>query len=133
MATNKIVKKAREYIGTPFQHQGRLKGVGVDCVGLVVCVAKELKLSDYDFLEYSRIPTGNMLEALLVTHLDKIPKSEARSGDIYLLRIDKEPQHLAIVSDKGIIHAYSGSGGVVEHSVNEKWHKRIIAAFRFRG
>ena len=39
-----VVTAAREWIDTPFHHQARLKGVGVDCVGLVIGVARELAL-----------------------------------------------------------------------------------------
>ena len=39
-----VVREAKTWLGTPFHHQGRLKGVGVDCAGVIVCVAKELKL-----------------------------------------------------------------------------------------
>ena len=28
-----IVAAAREYLDTPFVHQGRVKGVGIDCAG----------------------------------------------------------------------------------------------------
>lgn len=132
MATNKIVETAREYIGTPFQHQGRLKGVGVDCAGLIICVAHDIGYTDYDFTAYSRIPSGGRLEALLLQYLDIIPINEAAPGDVYLLKIDREPQHLAIVSDHGIIHSYSGSGGVVEHRLDDKWKARIRMALRFR-
>ena len=33
-----VVAAAREWLGTPFHHQARLRGVGVDCVGLVIGV-----------------------------------------------------------------------------------------------
>lgn len=36
-----IVCSARKRIGTPFKHQGRKAGVGLDCIGLVVDVFKE--------------------------------------------------------------------------------------------
>ena len=38
------VRVARTYIDTPFQHMGRLPGVGLDCAGVLVCVARELSL-----------------------------------------------------------------------------------------
>jgi NlpC/P60 family putative phage cell wall peptidase len=30
-----ILEEARSWIGTPYQHQASLKGVGCDCIGLV--------------------------------------------------------------------------------------------------
>lgn len=35
MTRDEIVAAARGWIGTPYQHQASLKGVGADCLGLV--------------------------------------------------------------------------------------------------
>ncbi len=35
-----VVRTARTWLGTPYHHQGRLKGVGVDCAGLLIGVAQ---------------------------------------------------------------------------------------------
>ena len=51
---SRIVATAREYLLTPFHHQGRKKGVGIDCVGLIACVGHELGILDYDCTDYSR-------------------------------------------------------------------------------
>ena len=37
---NDIVTEARTWVRTPYHHQARLKGVGVDCAGLVIGVAR---------------------------------------------------------------------------------------------
>ena len=34
-----VVKEARTWIGTPFVHQGRTKGLACDCLGLMIGVA----------------------------------------------------------------------------------------------
>jgi cell wall-associated NlpC family hydrolase len=133
MATSKkIIEKAREYIGTPFRHQGRLKGVGVDCAGLVVGVAKELKISDFDFRAYGAMPNSSKLQIILNEQMDKINVSDAKIGDVYLMKFDKEPQHLGIKTDIGIIHSYSDAGAVVEHRIDEIWQSRILGAYRFK-
>ncbi len=43
----------------------------------------------------------------------------------------REPQHVALVTDHGIIHSYSGVGKVVEHGLDDRWQQRITAAYRF--
>jgi cell wall-associated NlpC family hydrolase len=62
------VTEARTWVGTPFKHQGRTKGVGVDCLGIVLGVAEELdivRLTDREMKllsRYKRIP--NALEII---------------------------------------------------------------------
>lgn len=51
-----IVDEARSWVGTPFRHQARIKGLGVDCVGLLVGVGEVLGLEVYDQTGYGRQP-----------------------------------------------------------------------------
>ena len=37
----KLVETALTYLGTPFRHQGRTPGIGLDCAGLIICSANE--------------------------------------------------------------------------------------------
>lgn len=130
-----IVSKAREYLNTPFHHQGRLKGVGVDCIGLVVGTAKELGLTTHDSTDYTRQPTGQELLRHLRGHTIPVLKDDAQIGDIvvfWVARRDK-PQHIGFLTDKGIIHTYQGAERVVEHRLNEFWSVRVIHLFRFPG
>jgi NlpC/P60 family putative phage cell wall peptidase len=130
---SKIVAKAREYVGTPFHHQGRLKGVGVDCIGLVVCTYRDLELSHKDSLGYSKFPDGKTLEAGLTQSLDRIPVEEAVPGDVLVFRMRAHPCHIGIKTDHGVIHTYAGLGKVVEHRIDDFWQRRLCAAYRLRG
>ena len=58
-----VVAAARAHIGTPWQHQGRLRGVALDCAGLVIMVARDLGIvePDFDIRGYGRAPDGTML------------------------------------------------------------------------
>lgn len=129
----KIVNEARTWIGTPFKHQGRLKGIGVDCVGLVIGVAKELNLSDFDTINYSRVPNVELMGSLLNEHLIEIPVDEAIMGDIFWIKIKQHPQHLAIKSEYGIIHATSEIGKCVETLINDALKRKIYKAFKYKG
>ena len=40
--TDKVLTAARFWIGTPYRHQGRVRGVGCDCLGLVLGVWREV-------------------------------------------------------------------------------------------
>ncbi len=131
----KIVEKAREYLGTPFHHQGRLKGIGIDCIGLLSCVAHELGIFTKDNTNYSKHPDGKSLMNELNKYLDEIPSNTMNIGDILVFAISKRtkyPQHIGFVTDYGMIHTYQGSGEVVEHVLDDKWKKRICGCFKFR-
>jgi hypothetical protein len=145
--TNAIVACARGWIGTRFQHQGRLKKSGthkggVDCLGLLIGVAVELKLkgrnnqllAEADETFYPHYPDVRKLEARLGELLEPVGPGCIAAGDVLLISVDRSPQHLAIVSDMqqglGIIHAYAPARSVVEHYLDKWWRERIKAIFK---
>ena len=131
-----IVAAARTWLGTPWRHQGRLRGVAVDCAGLVVGVGRELGLLAFDTRAYGRLPDGQRLRALCDAHLDPKPVAGIAPGDVLLLRFTRHPQHLALAGDRGapfsLIHAYAEAGACVEHGADAKWLRRIVAAYSFK-
>lgn len=133
-----IVAEARDWMDTPFHHQARCKGTGVDCVGLVIGVCKQLKLTDFDHYTYSRIPDGTMMKATCEANMTQIPFTDLVPGDVILFRFGSHPQHLAIVGDHphgglSIIHAYAPNKKVVEMSLDHTWRDRIVACYRLPG
>lgn len=134
----KIVECAREYIGTAFHHQGRVKGVGVDCAGLVVCSIKDSGILEKvpDLYNYARRPDGFLLQAILDNSCDKIDPSCIEVGDILLFRISgNNPQHLGLVSRADpfyMIHAYFPSRKVVEHRIDQTWWDKLVSPYRVR-
>jgi NlpC/P60 family putative phage cell wall peptidase len=135
-----IVSEARRWRGTPFQHQGRLRGVGVDCVGLVLCVARDLGLGDWceDYNAYSSQPVSDAVLTECRRRLLEKTVSMTLPGDVLCFRLPRFGTHVGIVTGcmgfPGIVHAYSGGPGrVVEHFVDAKWRRRIAAAFAFPG
>ena len=146
-----IVSEARRWIGTPFHHQARIKGKGCDCLGLIVGVAKELKLKDkqgkllsyHDECNYSRQPNCTHLIDKLSSLLDQIPIADLRPGDIGVFKIGENPQHLAILSEYsipsnntgsglelGMIHSYAIAKRVVEHRMDDEWKSKLEHVFR---
>jgi len=126
-----VVETARSYIGTRWRHQGRDRR-GLDCVGLVLRVAHDLGLTDFDVSNYGRVPSNRMMERVLSEQCEKTTLAEIESGDILHLAFEKQPQHLAIVSDVGIIHA-DNEYGVIEHSINRTWRMRVRGCYRMPG
>jgi NlpC/P60 family putative phage cell wall peptidase len=133
------VAEARKWLDTPFKHQGCVRGAGCDCIGLIKGVGMALRLVDYDpssaqakaFANYSIMPNPRRMREGLATWLVQIPVAEATLADIYFMAWGKEPQHVALITDKGIIHSYSRAGKVVEHGLDDLWRSRIIAAYRY--
>ena len=108
--TDEILAAARTRFGTPWRHQGRLRGVAVDCGGLILGVVREVGLLDFDTRAYGRIPDGQQLRTLCEQHLLVKPVADVAPSDVLLMRFTRHPQHLAIVGDRGepfsLIHAY---------------------------
>lgn len=129
MTGQDVVTEARKWLGTPWKHQGRSRH-GIDCVGLIIKVAHGLGLSDYDYTGYGRVPDGKELRHLVELHLE--PARVDEMGAVLLMRFMREPQHLAIRTE-GLIHAYAHVGRVIETSLDVRWQRRIVGAYRFRG
>lgn len=125
-----IVDCARSYQNVRWLHQGRSRA-GLDCIGLVLAVAHDLGLSEFDTTDYGRIPDGERLRQELERHMQ--PTSTPLPGDVLLMRFEREPQHVAIVTEIGIIHAYAQLRRVTEHALQGVWPSRVLAAYRFGG
>jgi NlpC/P60 family putative phage cell wall peptidase len=140
---NVLIQQARTWLGTPFHHQGRLKGIGCDCLGLIVGVVSELDLKDiqgkplslYDEATYSKDPDGGYLVEKLSSLLVDVPPSKVVAGDLALFQIKGNPQHLGLITDYknglGLLHAYAPSRRVVEHEFDQFWKKQLIKVFRW--
>jgi cell wall-associated NlpC family hydrolase len=134
-----IVTRAREYVGTPFRHQGRLPGVALDCVGLCACVGKSLGLEIHDVVDYRRRPDWTRFKAEFDKNGQWIGNSEAVAvpGTMLLLREGRHQTHCAIVAEKDgfktMIHAFEPRGKVVEERITQDWAQRIVAVYLLNG
>lgn len=137
MTRQQIIECARGYLGTRWQHQGRVKGVGCDCAGLVLCVGWELGLiaAGRDVPGYGREPDGTLLP-IADQFLTRV--QEPQAGDVVVIAFNGRPMHFGILAQTGygetsLIHAYAGARKVVEHRLDEQWRQRVVAAFKFNG
>jgi hypothetical protein len=126
-----IINAAREYLQTPYLHQGRAKGVGIDCIGLPICVCWDLGLSDFNDQNYGEHPSGNLLIDRIATQCTLIDMPVL--GCLMVFRIEKLPQHCGIFSHKDgrdtLIHAYQGIDRVKEHTYTDWWSDRLVQAY----
>lgn len=132
MANNKIIEEARTWLGTPWQTNQALKGRdgGVDCIRLFVEIAKACQINVPTVpRQYYRSVRDNTIVDRLRESFPEIPKEEAREEDLLVLRCYGVPHHLAIRTDKGIIHA-SVKHGVVEVGFDRAFQDVWITTFR---
>lgn len=90
--------------GTPYVHQGRLPGVGMDCPAWLIVGARQLGLkpADFDVQGYSRVPDGHTLQNICNEHMTRLPSlSAALPGDAILcaFRESGRAQHLGMLVD----------------------------------
>lgn len=127
-----VVRAARGFLGVPFRHQGRRRDTGIDCAGLVILVAHELGLSDFDTRAYGRLPVAERLRGYLDEHMDRVA-GDWQAGDVLLMTFERDPQHLAIYAGGTLIHSHAQVGQCVEHDLDAQSLKRARGAWRFRG
>jgi cell wall-associated NlpC family hydrolase len=128
-----IVDAARTMLGVPFHHQGRNRTAGLDCIGLLVEAANLAGIKLRDVVAYTRRPFDGRLMRELTSQLDEIPLDEAKVGDVVAVALaNKEPHHVVLLTDYGIIHTDAHVSKVVETGFGAM-KRRARAAFRFRG
>jgi cell wall-associated NlpC family hydrolase len=134
MTADDVIAAARSCLGTPFQHQGRIKGLALDCAGLAISVADDLGIVYQDVQGYSRLPVRSLLQSALIDQpeLKRVETCAMAPGDILLMRFGRHPQHLALYTGSTIIHSYEAAGFVCEHDLSDEWRQRIVAVYRFR-
>lgn len=113
-----IVAEARRWLGTPFVHGGRDRA-GVDCVGLLVVVARALRIPHEDTLAYPRRPAaGFVLPSLVAAGLSEA--DEVGPGRVLVFRssVSGFVYHVGIAAEhegrRTVIHATEPPGRVVE-------------------
>jgi cell wall-associated NlpC family hydrolase len=140
--TADIIDHARQCLGTPFRHQGRLISFGLDCVGVAIHVARQIGVGHLDVSGYGRTPANGQLERSLDAQpcLERVALADMLPGDLLLMRFASEPQHLAILASHPdnpeqptIIHAYEAARKCCEHRLSDLWQARIVRVYRFRG
>jgi cell wall-associated NlpC family hydrolase len=98
------VRGCLAYVGTPYVHQGRVPGVGMDCPAWLICRAREvgIKPPDFDVQGYPRMPDGHTLQRICEEHMTRLPGlPDALPGDAILcsFRESGRAQHLGMLVD----------------------------------
>jgi NlpC/P60 family putative phage cell wall peptidase len=134
----RIVSEALEWVGTPYRHQGSLKGVGCDCLGLVRGVwravyGKEPEEPGPYAADWAEATGEDRLLAAAKRHCVSKAKDEAAPGDLLLFRwrSDVPAKHAGVLAaEDRFIHAYQGHSVLVSALVPH-WRRRIAGVFAF--
>ncbi len=133
-----VIAATLDWVGTPYRHQGRLKGVACDCLGLVRGVWQEVygnELADpgpYSADWAEGAGDEPLLEGLR-RHFGEMAQPDIADGDViaFRWRPHLQAKHVAImVGPDRFAHAYQGHGVVVTQFVPQ-WRRRIAAVFAF--
>jgi NlpC/P60 family putative phage cell wall peptidase len=133
------VEAARGWIGTPYQHQASLKGIGADCLGLLRGVWRDVIGDEPEnFRPYSpswaEVTGENLLEEAARRHLLAVGEDAAIEAGMVILfrwRPDLPAKHCAIATGPdGFIHAHDGVS-VAEVALVPGWRRRIAGLFDF--
>lgn len=137
----KALVEAREWIGTPYQHQASVKGVGTDCLGLLRGIWRTVYGAEPEAVpayteDWAEPDHREVLLEAACRWLTAKSLTQKAPGDVLLFRMrdGSIAKHLGLQSRIGshpqFIHSYTGHG-VIESSLSQPWQRRIAARFCF--
>ena len=132
------VAEALTWLNTPYHHQGRMKGVGVDC-GTLICEVFE-KVGLMDHLDPRPYPMDWHLHQMGQRYLEhvksvcnEVTDGDPQPGDIVLYHFGHCISHGAIVVEwPTIIHSYLGTGVILQDGRKGSLAKRIAGFYRMK-
>lgn len=149
-----LVEAARSWVGTPYHHRARIKGVGADCGQLVIAAHVEAGLvEDFEtgfyttdwhlhryedrYIEFVERYLRRIDDAELSIdqRLSDDPAYGAPSASVIVFKVGRTFSHGGIVTDwPMMVHAYMPSGIVEEVSVlNTPMARRPMRIYMFGG
>lgn len=135
---DRVVTEAMSWIGTPYRHQGRRKGVGCDCIGLVLGVWHALhgalpELPGAYAPDWAVAGGEERLLAGARRHFVEKPAGAMAGGDLLLFRwrphLPARHAGIAVGPDR-FVHAYEANA-VSLSALVPQWRRRIAAVFAF--
>ncbi len=135
----RIVEEALTWEGTPYHHQAKLKGVGVDCAMLVVGIAQQIGAlpKDINIKVYSPEWHLHNKEEMMCDLIESYHcelTDELLPGNILTFKYGRVQSHLGILlNDNQFIHARVDIGKVVINELGEEFLKRLGRIYTFPG
>jgi NlpC/P60 family putative phage cell wall peptidase len=133
-----VVTEALTWLGTPYRHQGSRKGVGCDCLGLVLGVWRAVyggapELPGPYAPDWAEAGGEESLLAGIRRNFAEKSIREMMTGDVLLFRWRPHlpAKHAGIlVEQHSFVHAYEGTA-VTASALVPQWQKRIAGVFSF--
>ncbi|MEM6832526.1 MAG: NlpC/P60 family protein [Pseudomonadota bacterium] len=123
-----MIAAARACLGTRFRHQGRQRRHGLDCLGLVVVAARAAGIALIDSRCYSRQPSPSDFQYYVLANR-LVKANKPAPGTVGVFDFGSGPQHVALFTPSGMIHAYAPSRKVVEHGFGAPWTDQLSQVF----
>lgn len=128
-----IVEEGRQWIGAPYLHQGRSR-YGIDCLGLIILTLQKVGMKIPDHCNYPPQYDARQLLEGCQKYLQQISTANINIGSILLFQVYNQPRHLAIATNRGMIHIRGGrSSHVTEVPIPPQWQKRIHSVYDVPG
>jgi cell wall-associated NlpC family hydrolase len=136
-----VVEEALSWVNTPFAHQGRIKGVGVDCdnfAALVAINSGAIDAVDYPN-NYRRREDGSLMLEILERYMTPVGViEEATLADVVAFHDGKNasvPRHLGVISQTErylkVVHA--SERGVRHHRLALELLQNVHSVWRLKG
>lgn len=133
-----VTTEALSWVGTPYRHQGARKGVGCDCLGLVLGVWRAVigtppELPGNYAPDWAEANGEERFLAAVRRHFREKAPGEPGAGDLLLFRWRPHlpAKHAGIlVEPDRFVHAYE-AGAVCVSALVPQWRRRIAGVFAF--
>lgn len=126
-----VVAEAHTWIGTPYHHHARLKGIGVDCAQILIAIYPGLGLAKA--VEPGAYPTdwhlhhSEEMYVRWILEAGGVRTSSPQPGDIALFKFGRTFSHGAIHVDGDLlIHSYLGRGVILSRATEEPLDGREV-------
>lgn len=131
-----VVQLARSYVDVKFTRSGRSRGKGIDCVGLLTLVGRDLGQEIDDMTNYNFEPNPDAFLNTIRSQSDPAPMKAIQRGMIVMLRQSIYPMHCGIIGSGEfgltVINANLHARKTVEQPIAE-WRNDIIEFRDYKG
>jgi cell wall-associated NlpC family hydrolase len=115
-----VIKEAKDWLKTPFHHEGRVKGAGVDCaqylidVYFTVGLIPDIRPEHYDFQWAMHQSEEKYLDELMKHGFEVESPEQAGKAGVVIWKVGRNFSHAAIIMDwPMVIHAAVSQGVVI--------------------